>query len=142
MIGEDQVKKLLQAAFMVRGNAYAPYSGIAVGAALLTADGKIFCGCNIENTAYDPSICAERAALAQAVSAGYHEFAALAVCGGKIEQDIEELGFFPPCGVCRQTLSEFCLPSMPVYLAQGTGSYRQLTLGELFPYAFGKENLL
>lgn len=116
--------------------AYAPYSGYFVGAALLTKSGKLYTGCNIENAAFSPSICAERTALFKAVSEGEREFAALAVCGGKHG---EIKGAFPPCGVCRQALREFCSPEMPVYLDLGSGKYDALTLGDLLPYAFNAE---
>ena len=85
--------------------AYAPYSHFAVGAALLTADGRVFTGCNIENAAYTPTNCAERTAFFKAVSEGAREFEAIAVMGGPAS---EEGGFCAPCGVCRQVMSEFC----------------------------------
>ena len=93
--------------------AYAPYSGFKVGAALLCQDGTVYQGCNIENAAFSPTVCAERTAIFKAVSEGKREFAAIAVCGGK---DGVITGLFPPCGVCRQVMAEFCPADFPIYL--------------------------
>lgn len=119
--------ELIKYAFVARGGAYAPYSGFKVGAALRTKSGKVFVGCNIENSAYGECMCAERVALFKAVSEGNREFEALAVVGG------DEL--CPPCGACRQALSEFCSPGMPVLLYDGKETKR-FTLGELLPLSF------
>ena len=113
--------------------AYAPYSGFSVGAAILCEDGRIFTGCNIENAAYSVTICAERVALFSAVSAGYRKFKAIAVAGGKGGDFSKPC---PPCGVCRQALSEFCQSNMPVILADG-----EHTLGELLPMSFGAASM-
>ena len=113
--------------------AYAPYSGFQVGAALLCADGMVYQGCNIENASFSPTVCAERTAIFKAVSEGRREFTALAVCGGK--GGIIE-GFFPPCGVCRQVMREFCKDDFPVYLAGANGTRRATTLAELLPLSF------
>jgi cytidine deaminase len=113
--------------------AYAPYSGFQVGAALLCADGTVYQGCNIENASFSPTVCAERTAIFKAVSDGRREFTALAVCGGK-DGIIE--GFFPPCGVCRQVMREFCKDDFPVYLAGVNGTWRATTLAELLPLSF------
>lgn len=114
--------------------AYAPYSGCTVGAALLTADGQVYSGCNIENAAFSPTVCAERTAIFKAVSEGKRQFSMLAVAGGKggCVQD-----GFPPCGVCRQVLAEFCSPEMPVLIVKANGNYEKYTLDELLPTAFG-----
>lgn len=127
-----EYSKLAALAAEAAGSAYAPYSGYQVGAALLTKEGKVYLGCNIENAAFSPTICAERTALFKAVSEGEREFAAIAVAGGKngIIEDI-----FPPCGVCRQALSEFCPADMPVLLVKKDG-FAQTTLGELLPMSF------
>ena len=85
--------------------AYAPYSGFQVGAALLAESGAVYLGCNIENSSYSPTICAERTAFAKAVSEGERAFIAIAVVGGK---EGTCSGFCPPCGVCRQVMREFC----------------------------------
>ena len=113
--------------------AYAPYSGCHVGAALLCEDGSIFTGCNIENASFSATVCAERTALFKAVSEGRSEFAAIAVAGGR--EGKPEKGF-PPCGVCRQTLSEFCRADMPVLFVYGETEFEEHTLGELFSCAF------
>lgn len=113
--------------------AYAPYSLHYVGAALLCDDGRVFCGCNIENAAYSPSICAERTALAKAVSEGARHFSAIAVVGGR-EGVIR--GTFPPCGVCRQVLAEFCDPASFRVILGTSGGYEVHTLGEVLPYGF------
>lgn len=132
----NQIGNLIEAAFAVRDRAYVPYSGFSVGAALLATDGRVFVGCNIENVAFSPSICAERAAIAQAVSAGCREFAALAVCGGPVKRGAGKIDYCYPCGVCRQVLVEFCPPQLPVYVARSAGDYRQHLLGDLLPQAF------
>ncbi|MBO4217814.1 MAG: cytidine deaminase, partial [Clostridia bacterium] len=116
--------------------AYVPYSGFSVGAALLTKSGKIYAGCNIENAAFSPSNCAERTALFKAVSEGEREFAMLAVCSGKGER--ADAGF-PPCGVCRQALSEFCPPDMPVLIMKNGEEFERSTMAELLPSSFGAE---
>ena len=113
--------------------AYAPYSGFQVGAALLCADGTVYQGCNIENASFSPTVCAERTAIFKAVSEGRREFTALAVCGGK-DGIIE--GIYPPCGVCRQVMREFCGDDFPVYLAGANGTWQATTLAELLPLSF------
>ena len=116
------------------GRAYAPYSGYKVGAALLCADGTVYQGCNIENASYTPTICAERTAFSKAVSEGQREFTAIAICGGK-DGVIE--GRFPPCGVCRQVMREFCGPDFLVYMITGPrGEYETRTLAQLLPDSF------
>ena len=125
-------EKLIAMAIQAMGNAYAPYSGYKVGAALLSADGRVFTGCNIENASFSPTICAERTAFAKAVSEGCREFTAIAVCGGK---DGVITGLFPPCGVCRQVMREFCKEDFLVYLADREG-YQIRTLAQLLPDSF------
>ena len=124
--------ELIEKAKAAMEKAYAPYSGYKVGAALQCSDGSIFVGCNIENAAFSPTICAERAAFAAAVSAGKREFTAIAVCGGK---DGKIQGVFPPCGVCRQVMREFCSDDFKVYLITENG-YEETTLGALLPQSF------
>lgn len=124
---------LCAAAIEAMGKAYAPYSGYKVGAALLTTDGKVYTGCNIENASYTPTVCAERTAIFKAVSEGERDFAMLAVCGGK---DGQITGAFPPCGVCRQVMAEFCPKDMPILIVSGEDAYTAVSLGELLPYAF------
>ena len=125
-------EKLISLAVEAMDKAYAPYSGFQVGAALLCSDGTVFTGCNIENAAFSPTNCAERTAVFKAVSEGRKDFTAIAICGGKAGQ-ITDL--CPPCGVCRQVLSEFCKADLPIYLAHKDG-YQTLTLGDLLPYSF------
>ena len=130
--------ELCAAAIAAMDHAYVPYSGYRVGAALLTNSGKVYTGCNIENASYTPTVCAERTAVFKAVSEGERDFAVLAVCGGK-EGVIT--GAFPPCGVCRQVLAEFCPPEFPVLLVTGPDAFRKVTLAELLPFGFGPSYL-
>ena len=127
---------LVQEAMQAMQNAYAPYSGFKVGAALLCADGTVYTGCNIENAAYGPSNCAERTAIFKAVSEGHRTFAAIAVVGGKNGAVTD---IFPPCGVCRQVMQEFCVP---VYMGRGDGSYVAVRLDALLPYGFSAEKYM
>ena len=128
-------EKLLELALDARKNAYVPYSGYAVGAALLAEDGRVFTGCNIENASYTPTNCAERTAIFKAVSEGEQKFSAIViVCSGKNPA--------APCGVCRQVLREFCSDEMPVVFANAKRNYIESTLGELLPHSFGPEDLL
>ena len=114
-------------------HAYAPYSGFKVGAALLTADGKVYPGCNIENAAYTPSNCAERTAFFKAVYAGERDFTAIAVVGGK-DGVIEDV--FPPCGVCRQVMQEFCGPDFMIYMGRADDSFVAVRREDFLPYGF------
>ena len=129
---------LCAAAVAAMENAYAPYSGYHVGAALLTKSGRVFTGCNIENASFSPTVCAERTAVFKAVSEGEREFSMLAVCGGR---GGAIAGAFPPCGVCRQVLAEFCPPDFPVLLVTGTDTYEWVALAELLPRGFGPADL-
>ena len=117
---------------------YSPYSGFKVGAALLCESGKVYCGCNIENAAYTPTVCAERTAFFKAVSEGERGFLKIAVSGGK---NGEISGAFPPCGVCRQVMREFCNDGFEILIVKENGKYDALTLGELLPYSFSPDNL-
>jgi len=128
-------EKLIELAKEAMLGAYAPYSGFKVGAALLCADGSVYLGCNIENAAYTPTVCAERTAIFKAVSEGNRDFAAIAICGGK---DGVIAGAFPPCGVCRQVLREFCKDDFPVYLVKEDG-FDTVTLADLLPHSFSAE---
>ncbi len=128
------VKELAFTAIKAMDTAYAPYSGYRVGAALLTVDGRVYTGCNIENASYTPTVCAERTAIFKAVSDGVRGFSMLAVAGGK---GGKVTGAFPPCGVCRQVLAEFCPPDMPIVLVKDADGNSEIhTLGELLPLAF------
>ena len=128
-------EKLIELAKEAMTRAYAPYSGYKVGAALLCADGSVYLGCNIENAAYTPTVCAERTAIFKAVSEGKRDFTAIAVCGGK---DGVISGAFPPCGVCRQVLREFCKDDLTVYLVKKDG-FDTVTLADLLPHSFSAE---
>ena len=133
------VEKLIEQAFLARSSAYTPYSHFQVGAALLTENGEIYKGCNIENAAYTPSNCAERTAFFKAVSEGERNFSAIAIVGGK--EDAKELDYCAPCGVCRQVMREFCTEDFQIILAKSRSEYQIYTLKELFPEGFGPENL-
>lgn len=124
---------LQQAAVSMLDRAYCPYSHFPVGAALECADGTVYTGCNIENAAYSPSLCAERTAVAKAVSEGHRDFVRLAIAG-KSEQ------FCVPCGVCRQVLWEFA-PELQILCLNGRGEGKEFSLRELLPHAFGGEFL-
>lgn len=131
--------ELIRAAFAARRFAYVPYSHFRVGAALLSKNGRVFTGCNIENAGYTPTNCAERTALFKAVSEGVTRFAAIAIVGS-LEGKTNDL-VTGPCGVCRQALYEFGGPSLVVIMAKSEQDYIQTTLGELLPYGFGPQNL-
>ena len=119
------------------GHSYSPYSGYKVGAALLCGDGSVYQGCNIENASFTPTICAERTALFKAVYDGHRDFSAIAVCGGK---NGVISGLFPPCGVCRQALREFCGDTFQVYLVKPDG-YEVRTMAQLLPDSFSNANM-
>ena len=137
-IHEFEVKNLLRMANDAKERAYVPYSGFRVGACLKGASGAYYFGCNIENAAYTPTVCAERTAFFNAISSGERDFAAIAVAGGK---DGVISGSFPPCGVCRQVLSEFCDGEMPIICANRKGEYKMVSLDDLLPYAFSKKDM-
>lgn len=128
------IKQLIEEAKVAREKAYVPYSKFKVGAALLTVDGKVYHGCNIENAAYSMTNCAERTALFKAVSDGDTEFAKLVVIA-----DTE--GPVSPCGACRQVISELCSKDMLVVLTNLNGDIRETSVGDLLPGAFSSEDL-
>ena len=131
-------EKLVEFSKEAMQRAYAPYSGYQVGAALLCADGSVYLGCNIENASYTPTVCGERTAIFKAVSEGKREFTAIAICGGK---NGVITGAFPPCGVCRQVMREFCDDDFTVYLVNKDG-FDTVTLADLLPYSFSaKEHM-
>lgn len=119
-------------------NSYSPYSDCKVGAALLCDDGAVYTGCNIENAAFGPTVCAERVAIFKAVSDGKRAFTAIAVAGGK---NGKVNGVFAPCGVCRQVLREFCDDDFKIYMAESESTHITATLPELLPQAFKPENV-
>ena len=131
--------KLVELALEARHFSYCPYSGFAVGAALLCEDGTVYTGCNIENAAFTPTSCAERTAFFKAVSEGKRSFLAIAVVGGPSEREPED--FCAPCGVCRQVMREFCAGDFLIYLQGPDGTVKTMTLAELLPQSFGPENV-
>ncbi len=132
-IDVEFVEDLILSAREAAESAYCPYSKYPVGAALLGGDGEIHTGCNVENASYGLSICAERAAIFNAIGCGCREFIALALAGGREEAAT-------PCGACRQVLAEFCDADMPVYYADlGDGAVAETTVGALLPLAFRKQ---
>lgn len=139
-LNDSTCRKLIEKAFDMLNYSYTPYSSFKVGAALLAANGTVYGGCNIENSAYTPTNCAERTAFFKAVSEGVKDFTAIAVVGGK-NGIVTELA--APCGVCRQVMREFCDPKkFVVILAISPENYWLYTLEELLPLSFGPENLL
>ncbi|KZE40362.1 cytidine deaminase [Bhargavaea cecembensis] len=127
-------QQLMDRAKTARGLAYVPYSKFQVGAALLTKDGEVFGGCNIENSAYSMANCAERTAFFKAISDGHRDFKALAVVA-------DTPGPVSPCGACRQVIAEFCDGDMPVYLTNLKGDVMETTVSELLPGAFKAEDM-
>ena len=127
-------KELIARAFDAKKNAYVPYSGFHVGAAILCKDGSLYTGCNIENSAYGVTVCGERTALFKAVSEGHtDDFVMMAVTG-----DSED--YCMPCGACRQALSEFA-PDLPVLISNCRGEYIRATVSELLPGSFNSEHI-
>ena len=126
-------KALLAIAEEARELAYSPYSGITVGAALLTKDGKIFKGANIENASYTPTVCAERVAMFTAVHKGERKFTAMAIVGGKRGENVS--AYCAPCGVCRQVMREFCEDDFAIYMV-GKDGYESFTLADILPHSF------
>ncbi len=134
-LDKQTVQALLDAAQAARERSYSPYSKFKVGAAVLTQDGSIFCGTNIENASYGLTICAERSAIFAAVCAGHRRLKTLVL----VTQKLPGIPFNSPCGACRQVMSEFMAPSAPVYMAVLDGKKRTVyckTLKELLPFAF------
>ncbi len=123
-------KQLLDAAIKARSNSYSPYSNYKVGSALLMDDQRIFSGCNVENASYGATICAERSAIFSAIGHGFKNVQAILVVTDSLEP-------WPPCGMCRQVLSEFATAQVPVLMCNLDGIMREKTLGELCPHFFG-----
>ena len=131
-------KELILEAKKARDNAYAPYSNHKVGAALLCKSGKVYHGCNIENAAFSPTVCAERTAFFKAVYDGEREFEKIAIVGGI--DNIDKM--CAPCGVCRQVMMEFCNPdTFNIVLCNGKDNEIEVLLKDLLPYGFGPSNL-
>ncbi|XP_031619066.1 cytidine deaminase-like isoform X2 [Contarinia nasturtii] len=128
---ESDAQELINAAIEARKFSYSPYSKFKVGSAIRTMDGTIIGGCNVENAAYGPSICAERTAVCKAISMGHSEFKAVAVVA------YQEDSFTTPCGVCRQVLSEFTKEDIPVYVAKPSPCRVLVTsIKSLLPFSF------
>ncbi|MCR5309956.1 MAG: cytidine deaminase [Lachnospiraceae bacterium] len=133
-------EELIREAFRARERSYCPYSGFAVGAALLCKNGRVYLGCNIENAAFSPTNCAERTAIFKAVSEGDTEFSRIAIVGGDVSKPVD--GYAYPCGVCRQVMMEFCNPdTFEIIVAKSVDDFSIFTLKELFPKGFGPDNL-
>lgn len=125
-------KDLCKAAIEALENSYSPYSNCRVGAALLCENGRVYTGCNIENAAFSPTICAERTAFAKAVSEGERNFSAIAVAGSKNSA----LTAFSPCGVCRQVMAEFCEKDFKILVVTNNQNFEEYTLEQLLPSSF------
>ncbi|BCJ86217.1 cytidine deaminase [Effusibacillus dendaii] len=130
----ETANRVLEAAKQARNLAYVPYSNFAVGAALLTDDGELVSGCNIENASYGLTNCAERTAVFKWASEQKRPIRMVAVVAD-VPRPVS------PCGACRQVLAEFCQPETPVILANLNGQIKQTTVGELLPFSFSKEDL-
>lgn len=126
--------QLIEEAKKARERAYVPYSKFRVGAALVTTDGEIYYGCNIENAAYSMCVCAERTAMFKAISEGKKEFKTMAVVADTDRP-------VPPCGACRQVMSELCSGDMTVYLGNLDDKIEETTVANLLPGAFSPEDL-
>lgn len=126
-------QELIALATQAMEKAYAPYSGYQVGAALLASDGRVYLGCNIENASFSPTVCAERTAFFKAISDGNRSFTDIAVVGGK---GGKITGYFPPCGVCRQVMGEFCSEDFLIHLSDGKGNILTKTFSQLLPLGF------
>lgn len=126
---------LAEAALRARADAYAPYSHYAVGAALLTAEGEVFTGCNIENASFGATNCAERTAFFRAVSRGERNFSAIAIAGGMEGQEPSDYAY--PCGICRQVMGEFCGEDFRIIVARSAEDFQEYRLGEILPFGFG-----
>lgn len=133
--GSMDYQKLIARAIEAKQSAYAPYSRFRVGAALLTKNGKVYTGCNVENVSFSATSCAERTAVCKAVSEGERDFVAIVINGDNND-------YLPPCGICRQVLAEFCdMQVFQVILANDEEDYQVVTLDKLLPGAFLAENL-
>lgn len=133
------IDMLIKKAMEAREKSYCPYSGFAVGAALLTEDGECFTGANIEVAAYSSTLCAERVAFFSAIHAGARRFRAIAIVGGKRGEELPDF-LCAPCGTCRQVMAEFCTGDFKILLGNGRET-KVYTLSELLPESFGPNNL-
>lgn len=131
--------ELICKALEAREHAYVPYSHYAVGAALLSADGQVIQGCNIENASYGATNCAERTAVFQAVAQGMRKFRAIAISGGMEGRQPEDYAY--PCGICRQVLQEFAEENFKVIVAKNVEDFQEYDLKELLPLGFGEGSI-
>ena len=138
---KNQIEALIDQAIGMMDYSYAPYSHFHVGAALLTKEGKVYQGCNIENAAYSPSVCAERTAFFKAVYEGERNFKAIAIMGGPETVKGPDCDICAPCGICRQVMMEFCDPGTFEILLGTPEKYEIYTLKEILPLGFGSANL-
>lgn len=137
MLDGKKREELIAEALSARELAYAPYSRYAVGAALLTGEGTVYRGGNIENASYGATNCAERTAFFKAVSDGVRSFSAIAIAGGPMGSMPEEYAY--PCGICRQVMSEFCGADFRIIVVKSAADYKEFTLAELLPSCFALE---
>lgn len=126
------IKELIKTAQNYRDNSYSPYSHFKVGASILGKNGNIYGGCNIENSAFGPSNCAERTAIFKAISEKCIDFHAIAIIGGKNYEKTNVSDYLPPCGMCIQVLKEFCKPNLIIILAKSINEYKLMKLGDFF----------
>ena len=125
---------LFESAKKARLSAYSPYSGHKVGSSVRTESGQVFSGCNVENSSYGATVCAERVAILKAVSEGHQKFSELCVV-------TDARPPWAPCGMCRQVIAEFAASEMVIHLFNLSGDTQSFSLGQLFPWAFSPENL-
>lgn len=138
MMGKISDEALVELARQARERSHCPYSNISVGAALLTREGKVYLGANIENAAFSPSVCAERVAFFKAISEGESDFAKIAIAGAKRGEEARAL--FPPCGVCRQVMAEFCCGDFEILMAVD-GGFEKMSLDEILPKRFDNSKM-
>jgi cytidine deaminase len=130
-------EEMVGLALEARKNAYAPYSGFRVGAAVLADNGRVYTGCNIENASFGATMCAERTAIGKAISEGARQILTVAIASDSDENTV-------PCGICRQVMSEFCAHDMPLYLSDKNGSFKEYLFSDLLPNVFilrGKDDI-
>lgn len=139
MITKEKERELMKLAIEASENSYSPYSNFQVGAAILTDEGEIFTGANIENASYGATICAERTAAVKSISSGSKHFVAIGIFGKNKIGETEDLSY--PCGICRQFLNEFAVSDMVVLVGRSEEDYEKYLLSELLPKSFGPEKL-
>lgn len=137
---KNVIVDLIERALIQRENAYAPYSNYKVGAALITSDNQIFVGCNIENSSYGATNCAERTAIFSAVNSGVRQIFAIAIVGGNSDETSPLSTYAYPCGICRQVIREFSNPTeVKIVIARSINDYKVYSLEELLPNSFGPD---